>query len=199
MTQIFAADGTVIPVTVVQAGPCLVIQRKTIASDGYEAVQVGLVEDNAPRHVSKPMKGHFEKAGVAPLRELVEFDLEDGDSLKAGDQIKASVFTENDYVDVVGTSKGKGFQGTVRRHNFRGGGKGHGSMHHRAPGSIGSSAFPSRVFPGMRMAGRMGNDRVTVKNLKIVKVNEEENLIYLRGAVPGARNAYIAIREAKRG
>jgi large subunit ribosomal protein L3 len=129
----------------------------------------------------------------------VEFDIEDGDSLKAGDQIMASVFMENDYVDVVGTSKGKGFQGTVKRHNFRGGRKSHGSMHHRAPGSIGSSAFPSRVFPGMRMAGRMGNDRVTVKNLKIVKVNEAENLIYLRGAVPGARNAYIAIREAKRG
>ena len=199
MTQIFAEDGTVIPVTVVQAGPCLVVQRKTIDTDGYEAVQIGLVEAPAPRHVSKPLKGHFEKAGVAPLRELVEFDIEDGDSLKAGDQIMASVFMENDYVDVVGTSKGKGFQGTVKRHNFRGGRKSHGSMHHRAPGSIGSSAFPSRVFPGMRMAGRMGNDRVTVKNLKIVKVNEAENLIYLRGAVPGARNAYIAIREAKRG
>jgi large subunit ribosomal protein L3 len=129
----------------------------------------------------------------------VEFDIEDGDSLKAGDQIMASVFTENDYVDVVGTSKGKGFQGAVKRHNFRGGRTSHGSMHHRAPGSIGSSAFPSRVFPGMRMAGRMGNDRVTVKNLKIVKVDEAENLIYLRGAVPGARNAYIAIRQAKRG
>lgn len=199
MTQIFAEDGTVIPVTVVQAGPCLVVQRKTIDTDGYEAVQIGLVEAPAPRHVSKPMKGHFEKAGVAPLRELVEFDIEDGDSLKAGDQIMASVFTENDYVDVVGTSKGKGFQGAVKRHNFRGGRTSHGSMHHRAPGSIGSSAFPSRVFPGMRMAGRMGNDRVTVKNLKIVMVNEAENLIYLRGAVPGARNAYIAIREAKRG
>jgi large subunit ribosomal protein L3 len=199
MTQIFAADGTVIPVTVVQAGPCLVVQRKTIDTDGYEAVQIGLVEAPAPRHVSKPMKGHFEKAGVAPLRELVEFDIEDGDSLKAGDQIMASVFTENDYVDVVGTSKGKGFQGAVKRHNFRGGRTSHGSMHHRAPGSIGSSAFPSRVFPGMRMAGRMGNDRVTVKNLKIVKVDEAENLIYLRGAVPGARNAYIAIRQAKRG
>lgn len=199
MTQIFAEDGTVIPVTVVQAGPCLVVQRKTTDRDGYAAVQIGLVEERAPRHVSKPMKGHFEKAGVAPLHELVEFDIEDGDSLKAGDQIMASVFMENDYVDVVGTSKGKGFQGTVKRHNFRGGRSSHGSMHHRAPGSIGSSAFPSRVFPGMRMAGRMGNDRVTVKNLKIVKVNEAENLIYLRGAVPGARNAYIAIREAKRG
>lgn len=199
MTQIFAEDGTVIPVTVVQAGPCLVVQRKTVDRDGYEAVQIGLVEAQAPRHVSKPLKGHFEKAGVAPVHELVEFDIEDGDSLKAGDQIMASVFMENDYVDVVGTSKGKGFQGAVKRHNFRGGRRSHGSMHHRAPGSIGSSAFPSRVFPGMRMAGRMGNDRVTVKNLKIVKVNEAENLIYLRGAVPGARNAYIAIREAKRG
>lgn len=199
MTQIFAEDGTAIPVTVVQAGPCLVVQRKTVDQDGYEAVQIGLVEERGPRHISKPLKGHFEKAGVAPMHELVEFDIEGGDSIKAGDQIMASVFTENDYVDVVGTSKGKGFQGAVKRHNFRGGRKSHGSMHHRAPGSIGSSAFPSRVFPGMRMAGRMGNDRVTVKNLKIVKVNEAENLIYLRGAVPGARNAYIAIREAKRG
>jgi large subunit ribosomal protein L3 len=199
MTQIFAADGTVIPVTVVQAGPCLVVQRKTTDTDGYEAVQIGLVEAPAPRHVSKPMKGHFEKAGVAPLRELVEFDVDGGESLKAGDQIMASVFAENDYVDVVGTSKGKGYQGVVKRHGFRGGRDSHGSMFHRAPGSIGSSAFPSRVFPGMRMGGRMGNDRVTVKNLKIVKVDEAENLIYLRGAVPGARNAYVAIRQAKRG
>ncbi len=199
MTQIFAEDGSVIPVTVVQAGPCLVVQRKTTDRDGYEAVQIGLVEEQAPRHVTKPMKGHFEKAGVAPVRELMEFRTDGGDPMKAGDHIVASVFTADEYVDVIGTSKGKGFQGTMKRHNFRGGGKSHGSMHHRAPGSIGSSAFPSRVFPGMRMAGRMGNDRVTVKNLKIVKVNEEENLIYLRGAVPGARNAYIALCEAKRG
>lgn len=199
MTQIFAADGTAIPVTVVQAGPCLVVQRKTIDRDGYEAVQIGLVEENAPRHVSKPMKGHFEKAGVAPVRELMEFDIDGGDSLQAGDQIMASVFAEDDYVDVIGTSKGKGFQGVVKRHGFRGGRKSHGSMFHRAPGSIGSSAFPSRVFPGMRMGGRMGGDRVTVKNLKIVKVIEAENLIYLRGAIPGARNAYIALCEAKRG
>jgi large subunit ribosomal protein L3 len=199
MTQIFAEDGSVIPVTVVQAGPCLVVQRKTTGSDGYEAVQIGLVEDRALRHVIKPMKGHFDKAGVAPMRELMEFDVEDADPAKPGDQIMASVFAENDYVDVIGTSKGKGFQGVVKRHGFRGGRSSHGSMFHRAPGSIGSSAFPSRVFPGMRMAGRMGGDRVTVKNLKIVKINEEENLIYLRGAIPGGRNATIALQPAKRG
>lgn len=199
MTQIFAEDGSIIPVTVVQAGPCLVVQRKTTDNDGYDAVQIGLVEDRALRHVIKPAKGHFDKAGVAPMRELVEFDIEGADPVKPGDQIKASVFAENDYVDVVGTSKGKGFQGVVKRHGFRGGRSSHGSMFHRAPGSIGSSAFPSRVFPGMRMAGRMGGDRVTVKNLKIVKINEEENLIYLRGAVPGGRNATIALRDAKRG
>lgn len=199
MTQIFAEDGSVIPVTVVQAGPCLVVQRKTTDSDGYEAVQIGLVEDKALRHVIKPMKGHFDKAGVAPMRELMEFDVEDADPAKPGDQIMASVFAENDYVDVIGTSKGKGFQGVVKRHGFRGGRTSHGSMFHRAPGSIGSSAFPSRVFPGMRMAGRMGGDRVTVKNLKIVKINEEENLIYLRGAIPGGRNATIALQPAKRG
>lgn len=199
MTQIFAEDGSVIPVTVVQAGPCLVVQRKTVKSDGYEAVQIGLVEDRALRHVNRPAKGHFDKAGVAPMNELAEFDVEGGDPVQAGDQIKASVFAENEYVDVVGTSKGKGFQGVVKRHGFRGGRSTHGSMFHRAPGSIGSSAFPSRVFPGMRMGGRMGGDRVTVKNLKIVKINEEENLIYLRGAVPGGRNATIALQVAKRG
>jgi large subunit ribosomal protein L3 len=199
MTQIYTADGTAIPVTVVQAGPCLVVQRKTTESDGYEAIQVGLVEEKPVKHVPKPEKGHFDKAGVAPMREVVEFHVDSADPAKAGDQIKASIFAENDYVDAIGTSKGKGYQGVVKRHGFRGGRASHGSMFHRAPGSIGSSAFPSRVFPGMRMGGRMGGERVTVKNLKIVKVNEEENLIYVRGAIPGGRNGYIALQEAKRG
>jgi len=198
MTQIFVADGTVIPVTVIQAGPCLVVQRKTKSTDGYEAVQIGLVEGK-PAKPNKPQAGHFGKAGIAPVRKLEEFRLDSGEELKAGDEVKASMFTEKDYVDVVGTSKGKGYQGVMKRHNFRGGRGSHGSMFHRAPGSIGSSAYPSRVFKGMRMAGRMGGERVTTKNLQIVKIDAEQNLIYVRGAVPGPKSGYVAIRRAKRG
>ena len=199
MTQIFDEDGTVVPVTVVKAGPCTVVQRKTADVDGYEAVQLGLVEERSPRNVPKPLQGHYDKAGVAPGRRLMEFQTENDDPLQAGDQIKASIFQEDDFVDVIGTSKGKGFQGVIKRHGFSGGRATHGSMFHRAPGSIGQAAYPSRVFPGVKLPGRMGGKRVTVKNLQIVKVNEEENLIYLRGAVPGARNSYVALREAKRG
>lgn len=199
MTQIFEEDGKVVPVTVVKAGPCLVVQRKTSETDGYEAVQLGLVEDRAPRKVNGARRGHFEKASVAPMRKLMEVDVTQDDPAQTGDQVRASIFTEDEYVDVVGTSKGKGFQGVMKRHGFSGGRATHGSMFHRAPGSIGQSAYPSRVFPGVRLPGQMGGKRVTVKNLKIVKVNEEENLIYLRGAVPGARNSFVALREAKRG
>jgi large subunit ribosomal protein L3 len=146
------------------------------------------------------MRGHFDKAGVAPMRKLMELPVADGDAnSEPGSQIKASVFAEGDQVDVVGTSKGKGFQGVIKRHGHSGGRATHGSMFHRAPGSIGQSAFPSRVFPGMKLPGQMGNKRVTVKNLEIVKVDDEENLIYIKGAVPGARNSYVALREAKRG
>jgi large subunit ribosomal protein L3 len=198
MTQIFVADGTVIPVTVIKAGPCLVVQRKTTDNDGYEAVQIGLVEER-PAKPNKPMAGHFGKAGVAPVRQVEEFRLESGEEIKAGDEVKASMFTEQDYVDIVGTSKGKGFQGVMKRHGFRGGRGSHGSMFHRAPGSIGSSAYPSRVFKGMRMTGRMGGERVTTKNLQIVKIDAEQNLIYVRGAVPGPKTGYLAIRKAKRG
>lgn len=199
MTQIFDEDGKVVPVTVVKAGPCTVVQRKTADVDGYEAVQLGLVEERPPRKVPKPLQGHYDKAGVAAGRKLMEFQTENDDPLQAGDQIKASIFQEDDFVDVVGTSKGKGFQGVMKRHGFSGGRATHGSMFHRAPGSIGQAAWPSRVFPGVKLPGRMGGKRVTVKNLQVVKVNEEENLIYLRGAVPGARNSYVALREAKRG
>jgi large subunit ribosomal protein L3 len=198
MTQIFVADGTVIPVTVIQAGPCLVVQRKTMDTDGYEAVQIGLVEGK-PAKPNKPQAGHFGKAGIAPVRKVEEFRLDSGEELKAGDEIKASMFAEKDYVDVVGTSKGKGYQGVMKRHGFRGGRGSHGSMFHRAPGSIGSSAYPSRVFKGMRMGGRMGGERVTTKNLQIVKIDAEQNLIYVRGAVPGPMSGYVAIRRAKRG
>ena len=200
MTQIFEENGKVIPVTVVKAGPCKVVQRKTANDDGYDAVQLGLVEERPPRKVTKPMQGHFAKAGLeAPVRRLVELPVPADDPAQPGDDVDATVFAENDYVDVVGTSKGKGFQGVIKRHGFGGGRATHGSMFHRAPGSIGQSAYPSRVFPGVRLPGQTGGKRVTVKNLQVVKVNEEENLIYLRGAVPGARNSYVTLREAKRG
>lgn len=198
MTQIFVEDGTAIPVTVIKAGPCLVVQRKTAKVDGYEAVQIGLVEER-PAKVTKPRAGHFKKAGVAPVRRVEEFDLTPGEEMSAGDEVKVSIFQEKEWVDIVGTSKGKGYQGVMKRHNFSGGQGGHGSMFHRAPGSIGSSAYPSRVLKGMRMAGRMGGDRVTTKNLLIVKVDVDQNLIYVRGAVPGPKTGYLAIRRAKRG
>ncbi len=198
MTQIFIENGNAVPVTVIEAGPCLVVQRRTAGKDGYEAVQLGLVE--AKRYkANKPIAGHFKKAGVAPTRTLAEFDFGADEDPKPGDEVKASMFSEKEYVDVVGTSKGKGFQGVIKRHGFGGGKDTHGSMHHRAPGSIGSSAYPSRVFPGMRAPGRMGGDRITTKNLLIVKVDAEKNLIYVRGAVPGAINCYVQIRRAKRG
>jgi large subunit ribosomal protein L3 len=199
MTQIYAADGTVVPVTVIKAGPCLVVQRKTVETDGYEAVQIGLVEERPAKNVSQPRAGHFKKAGVAPVRRVAELALSADENLNAGDEVKASIFAEKDWVDVVGTSKGKGYQGVMKRHNFAGGRASHGSMFHRAPGSIGSSAYPSRVFPGMRAGGRMGGERVTVKNLQIVKVDAEQNLIYVRGAVPGPKSGYLTICRAKRG
>jgi large subunit ribosomal protein L3 len=199
MTQIFTADGATVPVTVVEAGPCVVVARRTTDKDGYEAVQLGLVEAKPPRKVTQPMQGHFKKAGVTPTRRLVEFEVAADEGLDLGDQIKVSVFSESEWVDVVGTSKGKGFQGVIKRHGFAGGRASHGSMFHRAPGSIGNSSDPSRVYPGMRGAGRMGGARTTTKNLLVVKIDEEKNLIYLRGSVPGATNAYVAIRRAKRG
>jgi len=198
MTQIYIEDGSAVPVTVIKAGPCLVIQRKTIETDGYEAVQIGLVEDR-PAKVNLPLGGHFKKAGVAPVRQVEELPLTAGEDANPGDEVKASIFAEKDYVDVVGTSKGKGFQGVMKRHGFAGGRASHGSMFHRAPGSIGSSAYPSRVFPGMRGTGRMGGDRVTVKNLQVVKVDAENNLIYVRGAVPGPKSGYLTICRATRG
>jgi large subunit ribosomal protein L3 len=199
ITQIFTADGATVPVTVVEAGPCVVVARRTGEKDGYDAVQIGLVEAKPPRHVTRPMQGHFKKADVTPMRRVAEFAVGPDEALNPGDQIKVSIFQEQEYVDVVGTGKGKGFQGVIKRHGFGGGRASHGSMFHRAPGSIGGSSYPSRVFPGMRAAGRMGGRRVTVKNLLVVKVDAEKNLIYLRGAVPGAPNAYVAIQRAKRG
>lgn len=196
MTQIFAPDGTVTPVTVIKAGPCVVVQCKTVSSDGYEAVQLGLVEDKTPKNTNKPMKGHFAKAGVPPTKILREFRLEGASNeVKVGDKVLVDQFAENDIIDVIGTSKGRGFAGFIKRHGFGGGRASHGSMFHRAPGSIGASAYPSRVIKGTRMAGHMGVERNTIKNLKIVKVNTEENLILVKGAVPGPTGAYVLIKK----
>lgn len=199
MTQIFNDDGRVLPVTVVEAGPCLVVQRKTQETDGYEAVQMGLVEARALRNVTQPKAGHFAKAGVAPMRKLMEFSVSAEDEAKAGDEVKVTIFEEDQLVDVIGTSKGKGFQGVIKRHGFGGGRATHGSMFHRAPGSVGMSATPSRVQKGKRMPGQMGDKRITVKSVKVVKVDEENNLIYLLGSVPGAKNSYLALRRSIKG
>jgi large subunit ribosomal protein L3 len=199
MTQIFEADGKVVPVTVLQMGPCLVVQRRSSDTDGYDAVQVGLVEPVPQRRQNRAMKGHFDKAGVPAMRYLQEFRVPTSSELKAGDSIGIDTFAEQEYVDVIGTSKGKGFQGVIKRHGFAGGRASHGSMFHRAPGSIGQSSYPSRVFPGLRMAGRMGGERVTSKNLQIVKIDAERNLVYVRGAVPGSSGSLVTLREARRG
>jgi large subunit ribosomal protein L3 len=197
MTQLFAQDGTVVPGTVIKAGPCVVVQAKAVGTDGYEAVQLGLVEER-PARVRKPLAGHYRKAGVPPTRVRREVRIATGaESPKAGDQILVGgVFNNGDRVDVIGISRGKGFQGVMRRHNFRGGAATHGSMFHRAPGSIGASSFPSRVVKGMRAAGRMGGDRVTTRNLRVVQVDAENNLLVVRGSVPGAPGGYVVIRKA---
>jgi large subunit ribosomal protein L3 len=198
MTQVFAPDGTISPATLVKAGPCVVLQTKGAQTDGYEAVQLGFVEDK-PARVNKALGGHYKKAGnVPPTRVRREVKLAPGgEPLKAGDQVLVGgVFNNGDRIDVIGISRGKGFQGVMKRHNFAGGAATHGSMFHRAPGSIGASSFPSRVVKGMRAAGRMGGDQVTVRNLKIVQVDGENNVIIIRGAVPGAPGTYLIVRKA---
>ncbi len=193
ITQRFAEDGSVIPLTVVQAGPCVVVQRKTKDRDGYDAIQLGLVEAGRKIRVNKPAEGHFKKASAAPVRVLREFQLAPDEDVKVGESVKVSMFTPAERVNVSGVSKGKGFAGVVKRHHFRGGGASHGSMFHRAPGSIGQSAYPSKVMKGMRAPGHMGQDRVTVKNLQVVEVIEEDNLLLIKGAVPGANGTYLEI------
>ena len=196
MTQLFAADGTVSPATVLKAGPCVVAQVKTATTDGYEAVQLGLVEAK-PTKENKPSTGHFKQAGVPATRIRREMKVRaGGDAAKPGDIVNVSIFADGERVDVIGTSRGKGFQGVVKRHHFRGGRMSHGSMFHRAPGSIGASSYPSRVVKGMRMGGHMGADRVTVRNLKILRVDAANNLLLLEGAVPGGPNAIVVIRKA---
>jgi len=198
MTQVFAEDGSVVPCTVLQAGPCIVVQRRTADKDGYEAVQLGLVEFVKPQRINKPMTGHFTKAGVPPVRLLREFRLDaSAEETKVGDRVLVDRFAAGERVDVSGVSKGKGFAGGVKRWHYRGGDATHGSMFHRAPGGIGGSSYPSRVWPGQHFPGHMGNQRVTAKNLRVVKVDMDENLLLVEGSVPGPNGAYITISKAK--
>ena len=201
MTQIFAEDGTVTPVTVIKAGPCVVVQTKSAAGrDGYNAVQLGLVEEKAIRlkNVSKPLRGHFEKTGggTPPTRILKEIRLTAEPDAAIGDQVKVDLFADGDSIEVVGRSKGKGFAGTIKRHNFQRGPESHGSMNVRKPGSIGQSAYPSRVIKGTRSSGHMGDDRVTVKGLTVAKVDVDNNLLMIRGAVPGANGSLVVVKKS---
>jgi large subunit ribosomal protein L3 len=199
MTQIFRPDGQAVPVTLLKAGPCMVTQRKTPTTDGYDAVQLGLVEFVKPNRLNKPAAGHLKKAGVEGAKFMREFRLETGaDDYKPGDQVLVDQFKPKDKVDVIGISKGRGYAGLVKRHHFRGGAGSHGSMFHRAPGSIGASSFPSRVLPGMRMSGHMGHAQVTVRNLEVVEVDTEDNVLAVKGAVPGPNGSYVVVRRAKR-
>ena len=197
MTQVFADDGRALPVTVIEAGPCVVVQRKSKGKDGYSAVQLGLVEGRKVKNVTKPMAGHFAKAGLPPCKVVREVRLAEDDEAKVGDKVSVELFAPGDLVDIIGVSKGKGFQGVVKRHHFRGGDATHGSMFHRAPGGIGASAYPSRVLKGMRAAGHMGADRVTARNLTVVRVDAENNLLVVKGAVPGAGGGYLVIRKGR--
>ena len=197
MTSVFGADGKNIPCTVIEAGPCVVTQIRTVEKDGYAAVQLAY-DEISEKHASKALKGHFEKAGTTPKRKLVEFKADFAQDLKLGDTLTvADIFEDVQFVDVVGTSKGKGFQGVVKRHNFAGvGGQTHGQHNRlRHPGSLGASSWPSRVFKGMRMAGHTGNERVTVFNLEVIKIMPENNLIVVKGSVPGAKGSYVIVED----
>jgi len=197
MTQLFLEDGTLEPATVIQAGPCIVVQSKSGQTDGYDAVQIGLVETKPFRSANKAITGHHNKANVPPTRVQREVKVAKGaEAPKPGDQVLVSIFNKGERVDVIGTSKGHGFQGVVKRHHFKGGPGGHGSMFHRAPGSIGASSYPSRVMPGMRAHGHMGVDRVTVRNLQVLRIDAENHLLLVKGAVPGANGGYVVIRKA---
>lgn len=198
MTQLLNDDGLMVPVTIVQAGPCVVVQKKTALKDGYDAVQIGFVEFVKPKNVNKPMTGHFKKSTAAPVRVLREMRIAGDESVNAGDKVMVDMFNANEKVHVVGTSKGRGFAGFVKRHHFGGGRASHGSMFHRAPGSIGASAYPSRVVKGMRMAGHLGAARITVQNIHVERVDQENNLLYLRGAVPGPNGGYLVVEKSGR-
>jgi large subunit ribosomal protein L3 len=199
MSQMFREDGQAVPVTLLKAGPCMVVQRKTPTTDGYDAMQLGLVEFIKPQRINKPTAGHLKKAGVDGAKFMREFTLETGDGdFKPGDQVLVDQFKPKDKVDVIGVSKGRGFAGVVKRHHFRGGEGSHGSMFHRAPGSIGASSYPSRVMPGMRMGGQLGHTRVTVRNLEVIEVDTEDNVLVVKGAVPGPNGGYVLVRRSKR-
>ncbi len=205
MTQLFDEKGEVRPATVLQAGPCVVTQRKSATRDGYDAAQIGLVEFVKESRLNQPQRGHLSKNHLPPVRFVREVDIvvdqaaaaADGDQTKVGDRVLVDLFEGEKFVDVTGTSKGRGFAGVVKRHHFGGGPKSHGSMF-QIPGSIGSSAFPSRVFKGMRMSGHLGNARVTVRNLRILGIDKDENLLVVEGAVPGPNGSYVVINKAKR-
>jgi len=196
MTQVFAEDGLLIPVTVIQAGPCLVVQKKTTENDGYDAVQIGLVEKVSNRRITSATRGHFEKAGIQPVRTLAELPYS-GDA-NVGDRVQVDIFKPGDHIDVIGRSKGKGFQGVMKKHNMAGQGQSHGSMMHRRNGAIGNRSTPGRIWKNMGMPGHMGDERVTVQNLKVVQVRPEEGVILISGAVPGANGSYIVVRPAKK-
>ncbi len=193
MTQIFTEAGDVVPVTVIEAKPMVVVQKKTVETDGYNAIQVGFGEVKENK-VNRPKKGHYDKAGVAYKRVLKEFALEDVEAFELGQEISVAVFAEGDHIDATGISKGKGFQGAIKRHNQSRGPMAHGSHYHRAPGSMGSSASPSRVFKGKKLPGQMGHVKVTVQNLEIVKVDEENNMLLVKGAVPGPKGGMLTLK-----
>ena len=195
MTQVWDENDNIVPVTVIQAGPCVVSQVKTKATDGYEAVQLGFGEIKE-KHVNKPMAGHFKAQGVQASRHLIEVRVDDASAYKPGDVVSVQDFAEVSSVDIIGTSKGKGFQGTIKRWNFSCGPKAHGSRNQREPGSIGQCSYPARVRKGLHMAGHMGDERVTVKNLKLVRIDAEQNLMLVKGAVPGGKHALVSIRMA---
>ena len=196
MTQIFDEDGNVAPITVINVGPCTVIQKKTREKDGYSAIQLGLVEEKGRKKATKPLVGHYEKSGVPPMKILKEFQFAEKGEVKEGDQFFVDIFQIGEKVHVVGMSKGKGFAGVVKRWGFHGGKATHGSMFHRRPGSTGASAYPSRVMKGKKLPGHMGNKRITVKNLKVIQADKENNLLVVKGAVPGARGGYLLIKKA---
>ncbi len=197
MTQTFGDKGNVFPVTIITAGPCTIIQRKTKEKDGYVAVQIGLQDEKEIKQVNKPLEGHFNKAGVPPFKFIREFPLDEKSEVKEGDLIFVDIFSVGDKVDVIGTSKGKGFAGVIKRWGFKGGKATHGSMFHRRPGSIGASAYPSRVMKGKKLPGQMGNRRVSIKNLTVIEADKEKNLLVVKGSVPGAAGGYLLIKKSK--
>jgi large subunit ribosomal protein L3 len=196
MSQLFSSEGKVIPVTIIQAGPCIITQIKTIDKDGYLSLQMGLIEKVSPKRITKSIKGHVQKAGSPPVRKMIELPIDTIENLKLGDTLTAAdIFKEQEIIDISGITKGKGFQGVVKRHHFSGGSATHGSKTHRIPGSIGASSYPSRVYKGTRMGGRMGGAKLTIKNITIIKIDKENNLVVVKGSIPGHNGSYVLIKK----